>query len=145
MTIRPLRDRILVERIEGHGIETISPGGIILPATREAKVKTKADTFRAMVLALGPDTGPLELSVGDEVLVYTYADDDKLGSGSHNKLWTGEHVEGVGTFIRPDDIVCAYGQAPSERYADEHGPITERGAHAEPDPFPQGNPYRRSA
>lgn len=100
-TVQPLRDLVLVERLEGHGIETVSPGGIIIPATTEAKAKTKADTFRARVVALGPEAR--DLRVGEVVLVFTWA------GGDGSQLYTG--VEALGPhqfFIRPDDIVCVY-------------------------------------
>lgn len=90
--IRPLRDRIHIRRLEGHGIETTTPGGIIIPATTEARAKTKNDYFRAEVLAVGPDVR--ELAAGEHVLVHTWAD----GDGS--VLYTS------GAFIGPDDVIC---------------------------------------
>lgn len=89
--IRPLRDRIHIRRLEGHGIETVTPGGIIIPATSEARAKTKRDYFRAEVVATGPEVRDLE--PGEHVLVHTWAD----GDGS--ELYTG-------SFIGPDDVIC---------------------------------------
>ena len=100
---QPIEDRILVTRLEGHGIETVSPGGIIIPATAEKSVRTKADYFRARVDALGPEAERAfngDLKPGDEVLVYAY-------SGTEQSVFTGRNAEGVGLFIEPDDILCA--------------------------------------
>jgi co-chaperonin GroES (HSP10) len=99
--IRPIRDRILVRRLEGHGIETVSKGGIIIPATAEKSVRTKADYFRARVEAIGPEAERAipDLAPGNDVLVYTY-------SGSAEAVFTGDSAEGAGLFIKPDDIIC---------------------------------------
>lgn len=100
--IRPLGKRILVTRLEGHGIETVTKGGIILPATREASVRTKGDYFRARVKALseGAMRECPDLHVGDDVLVYTY-------SGTAASVFTGSVAKGAGIFVEPDDILCA--------------------------------------
>lgn len=98
---QPTGDRILVTRLEGHGIEQVTKGGIILPATREKSVRTKGDYFRARVESLGPEAkyADDELQPGNEVLVYTY-------SGTAETVFTGVDAKGVGIFIRPDDILC---------------------------------------
>lgn len=96
--LRPTKDRILVERID-QGREVVTSGGIILPATTQGRHKTKSDTFRARVLAVGPKA-PVELEPGVEVLVYTWAD----GDGS--TLYTGVEVGAHRVFVRPDDVVC---------------------------------------
>jgi co-chaperonin GroES (HSP10) len=98
VSVRPLRDQILVERLEGHGIERTTKGGIILPASLEARARTKSDYFRARVEAVGPDVR--ELAKDDHVLVYTWAD-----GGS--KLYTGVGVGRNRLFVTPEDIVCA--------------------------------------
>jgi co-chaperonin GroES (HSP10) len=71
--IRPYGDRILLEKLDGHGLETKSPGGIVLPAVEWKRGKTAhvADYFRARVLAVGSKVR--EVSEGDEVIVYTYS------------------------------------------------------------------------
>lgn len=101
--IRPLRDKILIRRLEGHGIETVSKGGIVIPATAEKGVRTKADYFRARVEAIGPETERAipDLAVGNDVLVYTY-------SGQAESVFTGKGREMAGAriFIEPDDILC---------------------------------------
>jgi co-chaperonin GroES (HSP10) len=98
--IRPIGDRILVNRLEGYGIERTTPGGIIIPAVTEKSVRTKPDYFKAKVLAVGPwaERAIPDLAVGETVLVYTY-------SGTAETVWTGDAAEGVGLFIRPDDIL----------------------------------------
>jgi co-chaperonin GroES (HSP10) len=104
--IRPLRDQLYVERIrESH----YANGVILKPETFKAgkngfsareRVNGVADYFPARVLACGPDVR--ELSQGDEVLVWSYAE----GDGS--KLYTGESVgEKNKLFIKLDDVVCA--------------------------------------
>lgn len=109
--ISPLRDLILVERLDGHGIERVTPGGIIIPATSESRAKTKNDTWKGRVLAKGPKA-PTELAIGDVVIVFTWAD----GDGS--VLYTG--TAGLARnelFIATDDIVCI---------VDETAPATEQ-------------------
>lgn len=104
--IRPLRDQLYVQRLK----QTHYEGGVILkPETFKAgkngfsareKMNGIPDYFPAKVLATGPDVR--ELSQGDEVLVWSYAD----GDGS--KLYTGESVgEKDKMFIKMDDVVCA--------------------------------------
>lgn len=102
--IRPLHDRIYIQRLR----VAESSGGIIFPATFRLKKQFSArerlnsvpDLFHAIVLAVGPDVR--ELSQGDEVIVYSFADSD----GS--KMYTGESVgEKDRLFIGPDDVVCA--------------------------------------
>jgi co-chaperonin GroES (HSP10) len=89
----------VIERVEGHGIEKTLPSGIVLPATRESGVRTKADYFRAKVLAMGDEAQRElpDLGVGEDVLVYSY-------SGSEESVFTGTET-GRGIFIRPEDIL----------------------------------------
>lgn len=109
--IQPMNDRILVKRLEGHGIERVTEGGIILPATMHAKHKTKADTFRARVLAVGPGKvdgngvrQPIDVEPGEDVIVETWRDD------ASNSLYTGDVALGDHElFIGPDDVVCVIG------------------------------------
>jgi co-chaperonin GroES (HSP10) len=112
--VTPLRDLILVERLEGHGIEHVTKGGIIIPATTEARAKTKGDTFRARVIAKGREA-PHDLYVGEVVIVFTWAD----GDGS--KLYTGVEIGRHRLFIEPKDIVCVVED-------DEPATIPERAA-----------------
>lgn len=71
MKIRPLADRVLVERIEE---EEVKKGGIIIPETAKEKPQ------RGKVIAVGPgrldENGnrvPMEVKVGDEILFSKYA------------------------------------------------------------------------
>ena len=71
MKVKPLHDRILVERIEE---EEKTPGGIIIPDTAKEKPS------RGKVVAVGTgrktDDGkviPLEVKVGDKILFGKYA------------------------------------------------------------------------
>jgi hypothetical protein len=101
--VRPLRDLVYVERLRPK----ITPGGIHIPETFEAKhsarLKTAAtpDYFPAKVLSVGPLVR--ELVPGDTVLVHTYAE------GDGKTLYTGENVgERDRLLVRyPDDFVCA--------------------------------------
>ncbi len=87
-----------MRRLEGHGIENVSKGGIVLPATRERSVRTKGDYFRARVEAIGPEAERAipDLAPGNEVLIYTY-------SGTEASVFTGADAGKVGLFI---DILC---------------------------------------
>lgn len=98
--MRPLGDRIAVQRTEGHGVEKVLASGLVLPATREATVQTKSDYFRAKVTAMGDEAARLlpDLRVGEDVLVYAY-------SGTAETVFTGEDG-GNALFIRPDDVLC---------------------------------------
>jgi len=71
MKVKPLHDRILVERIDE---EEKTPGGIIIPDTAKEKPS------RGKVVAVGSgrktDDGkviPLEVKVGDKILFGKYA------------------------------------------------------------------------
>ena len=98
--IRPYGDRILVERLDGHGVETTSPGGIVLPAVEWKRGKTQhvADYFRARVKAVGPKVR--EVHEGDEVLVYTYS---REGHGRVLVGWDTAH----GLIVDEGDVMAA--------------------------------------
>ena len=105
MSWTPTADRIHVQRLEGHGLETVSAGGIIIPATVGKSVQNKPDYFRARVLSMGPEAERVlgaELKPGDEVLVYTY-------HGTAEQTFVGEKDGRDRLFVRPDDILCAVG------------------------------------
>jgi chaperonin GroES len=92
MKVRPLADRILVKREEPS--ETVR-GGIIIPDTAKEKPQ------EAKVVAVGPgkvdDDGkrtPLELKVGDRILVGKYA-------GTEVKIDGVEHL-----IMREDDVLA---------------------------------------
>ena len=74
LTIKPLDDRIVVERNEA---EHKTPGGIVLPDTAKEK------PHRGKVLAAGPGRllkdggrGQMSVKVGDEVFYGKYAGSD---------------------------------------------------------------------
>lgn len=92
MKIRPLYDRVVVRRLEA---ETKSAGGIVIPDSAAEK------PIRAEVIAIGRgraldngDTRPLDVKVGDNVLIGKYA-------GNEIKL-DGEEL----VVLREDDIMC---------------------------------------
>ena len=91
MNIRPLYDRVVVERWEE---EKTSPGGIVIPDTAKEK------PIKAEVVATGEgkalDNGqvrPLSVKVGDKVLIGKY-------SGTEVKIDGTEYV-----VLREDDIM----------------------------------------
>ena len=91
MNIRPLHDRVVIERLEE---ERTSAGGIVIPDSATEK------PMRGKVVALGPgkmlDNGnliPLGVKEGDEVLFGKY-------SGTEVKMNGGELV-----VMREDDIM----------------------------------------
>ena len=92
MKVRPLRDRILVRRVDSEGEERI--GGIIIPDTAKEKPQ------RGRVVAVGSgrvnDEGktlPLDLTAGDTVLFGKY-------SGSEIKLDGDEYL-----IMREDEVL----------------------------------------
>ena len=92
MKFRPLRDRLIVKRIEG---EEKTKGGIIIPDTAKEKPQ------EAKVVAVGKgkvtDDGklqPMEVQKGDRILVGKY-------SGSEIKVDGEEHL-----IIREDDVLA---------------------------------------
>lgn len=88
--IRPLQDRIIVQRIEE--VER-TKGGIIIPDTAKEK------PVQGKVIAVGPgrrDDGkviPLEIKAGDQILFGKY-------SGTEIKLDGQEHL-----ILREDDVL----------------------------------------
>jgi chaperonin GroES len=92
MKVRPLADRILVKREEPS--ETVK-GGIIIPDTAKEKPQ------EGKVIAVGPgrldENGkrvPLEVKVGDRILMGKYA-------GTEVKIDGEEHV-----ILREDDVLA---------------------------------------
>jgi len=71
MNIRPLHDRVIVERLEE---ETMTAGGIIIPDSAKEK------PFEGTIIAVGKGKStedgkllPLDVKVGDKVLFGKYA------------------------------------------------------------------------
>ncbi len=92
MNIRPLHDRVIVQREEE---ETKSPGGIVLPGTAAEKPS------RGIVKAVGKgkilengEVRPLDVKVGDRVLFGKY-------SGSEVKVDGDELI-----VMREDEIMA---------------------------------------
>ncbi len=91
MKIRPLHDRILVQRIEG---EAKTKGGIIIPDT----AKEKPQEGRVIAVGTGKiledgKVRPLEVKAGDKILFGKYA-------GTEVKLDGEEQI-----IIREDDVL----------------------------------------
>ena len=91
MKIRPLQDRILVERIE----EEIKKGGIIIPDSAKEKPQ------QGKVIAAGPgkvdEKGnriPMEVKKGDIILFGKY-------SGNEIRIGEDEHL-----IMREDDVLA---------------------------------------
>lgn len=92
MKIRPLHDRVIVERVDE---EETTKGGIIIPDTAKEK------PVEGKVLAVGDgkvaDDGkkiPLEVKAGDRVLFGKYA-------GTEIQIEGEEHI-----IMREDDIIA---------------------------------------
>ena len=91
MKIRPLQDRILVERIE----EEIKKGGIIIPDSAKEKPQ------QGKVIAAGPgkvdekgNRVPMEVKKGDTILFGKY-------SGNEIRIGEEEHL-----IMREDDVLA---------------------------------------
>ena len=92
MNIRPLHDRVLVERV---ATEDKTPGGLFIPDTAKEK------PLEARVIAVGGgkvlengQTQALAVKVGDKVLIGKY-------SGSEVKLDGEDHI-----ILHEDDILA---------------------------------------
>jgi len=95
MKVKPLHDRILVKRVEA---EEKVKGGIIIPDTAKEK------PLEGKIVAIGSgrldDHGkriPLEVKVGDRVLIGKYA-------GTEVKIDDVEHV-----IVREDEVLGVIG------------------------------------
>src|SRR5512136_2869510 len=91
MKVRPLQDRILVERIE----EEVKKGGIIIPDSAKEKPQ------QGKVIAVGPgridEKGsrvPLDIKKGDYILFGKY-------SGNEIRIGDEEHL-----IMREDDVLA---------------------------------------
>jgi chaperonin GroES len=93
--IKPLADRVLVKRIDEEEEQKV--GGIIIPDTAKEKPQ------EAEIVAVGPgktEDGkivPLEVSVGDKVLIGKY-------SGTEVKIEGEDYL-----IMREDDILAIVG------------------------------------
>ncbi len=98
MHVRPLRDRILVKRVEEQEQRV---GGIIIPDTAREKPQT------AKVVAVGKgrvndkgDVFPLDVKVGEYVLVGKYAGTEIKLDGEEYLIVREEEVLGVAEGVR---------------------------------------------
>jgi chaperonin GroES len=97
MKIRPMKDRIVIKRLEG---EAVTKGGIIIPDTAKEK------PVEGHVVAVGPGrflkdgtVRPCEVKVGDTILFGKY-------SGTDVRLDGVEHV-----ILREDDVLAVFNAA----------------------------------
>ena len=97
-SIRPLRDRILVERLEDQELRI---GGIIVPDT--AKEKPQHGRVVAAGKGRGNDAGevfPLDVKVGDTVLFGKYAGVEVKLDGTEYLILREDEVLGVTEGVR---------------------------------------------
>ena len=93
MSLRPLQDRILVERVED---DEKTKGGIIIPDT--AKEKPAEGKVVAVGIGRPGEDGkllPMELKVGDSVLFSKYGGTDVKIDGNDYLIMRQEDVLGV--------------------------------------------------
>ncbi len=93
MKIRPLHDRILVERLEE---EEKTKGGIIIPDTaKEKPIEGKVVAVgKGKVLENG-DIKPLDVKEGDRVLFGKYAGTDVVVDGQEYLIMREDDVLGI--------------------------------------------------
>ncbi len=93
MKIRPLQDRVIVERIEA---EEKSAGGIIIPDT--AKEKPQEGKVVAVGKGKRSEDGkvhPLDVKQGDRVLFSKYAGNDVTIDGNEYIIMREDDILGV--------------------------------------------------
>ncbi len=93
MKIRPLRDRIIVERVEE---ETTTAGGIIIPDS--AKEKPQQGLVKAVGKGKVTEDGtvlPMDVKVGDRVLFGKYAGSEVKIDGIEYQIMREEDILGV--------------------------------------------------
>jgi chaperonin GroES len=102
MNVRPLRDRILVQRIEEQEQRI---GGIIIPDSAKEKPQT------AKVVAVGNgrvnDEGkvfPLDVKAGDYVLIGKYAGTEIKLDGQEYLILREDEVLGVAEGVREPEL-----------------------------------------
>ncbi|NCO51514.1 MAG: co-chaperone GroES [Deltaproteobacteria bacterium] len=94
MKLRPLQDRIIVERIEE---ETKTAGGIIIPDTVS---KEKPQEGKVIAVGKGKTTEdgkvlPVDVKVGDRVLFGKYAGSDVKVDGNEYLIMREDDILGV--------------------------------------------------
>jgi len=93
MNIRPLHDRIIVERLEE---ETMTAGGIIIPDS--AKEKPQEGKIVAVGKGKITEDGkvlPLDVKVGDKVLFGKYAGTEVKVDGKEYMMMREDDILGV--------------------------------------------------
>ena len=102
MNVRPLRDRVLVKRVEQQEQRI---GGIIIPDTAKEKPQ------QAKVVAVGNgrvnDDGkvfPLEVKAGDYVLIGKYAGTEIKLDGEEYLIVREDEILGVAEGVREADL-----------------------------------------
>lgn len=93
MNIRPLRDRIIVERLEE---EAKTAGGLIIPDT--AKEKPQQGIVRAVGKGKVTEDGkvlPMDIKVGDKVLFGKYSGQTVKVKGEELLVMREEDIMGV--------------------------------------------------
>lgn len=93
MNIRPLRDRIIVERIEE---ETTTAGGLIIPDS--AKEKPQQGIVKAAGKGKVLEDGtvlPMDIKVGDRVLFGKYAGSEVKIDGNEYQIMREDDILGV--------------------------------------------------
>ena len=92
MNIRPLHDRVIVQRVEG---ETTTAGGLIIPDTaKEKPIQGKVIAVGAGKRDKSGNVHALDLSAGDRVLFSKY-------SGTEVKIDGEDHL-----IMREEDILA---------------------------------------
>ena len=92
MKLRPLQDRILVQRVEE---ETTTKGGIIIPdSAKEKPAEGKVVAVGSGKIAEDGKKIPLEIKTGDRILFGNY-------SGTEVKIEGEEHL-----IMREDDVLA---------------------------------------
>jgi chaperonin GroES len=102
MNVRPLRDRLLVKRIEETEQRV---GGIIIPDTAKEKPQT------AKVIAVGKgrvndkgDVFPLDVKPGEHVLIGKYAGTEIKLDGEEYLIVREDEVLGVAEGVREPEL-----------------------------------------
>jgi chaperonin GroES len=102
MHVRPLRDRILVKRVEEHEQRV---GGIIIPDSAKEKPQT------AKVIAVGNgrvndkgDVFPLDVKANDYVLVGKYAGTEIKLDGEDYVIVREDEVLGIAEGVREPEL-----------------------------------------
>jgi len=104
MNVRPLRDRILLKRVEEQEQRV---GGIIIPDTAKEKPQT------AKVVAVGRgrindkgDVFPLDVKVGDYVLIGKYSGTEIKLDDEDYLIVREEEVLGVADGVREQELAA---------------------------------------